>query len=379
YQIPGCRSGGSGCAVYHDSEGEVGGVINVSTALTISSDIFFYNLGVTFWDDYKANGKYGETPIQDTANALGYGEVTGIDLPGETNFARVDSPQVVAKEHAQYPSVYPNGQWFTGNNLEMAFGQGGTVISPIEQAVAYATFANGGTRYAPQIGAGTVDPVTGKVDQRFAPRVVGHVPYSPANWQAMLTGFEGVVANPRGTAFSAFAGFPLGTFPIAGKTGTATTNEQQPNSWFVGWGPVSNPQYLIAAVVEGGGFGSQAAAPVVRQGFDYLVAHPEAPVALAAPASAVSQNCPPAGSAVTTTTVPGATSTTEGPPGGATTTTTLPCPPAGSVPGAAPASTTTTARALRAPAPAAAADRPRAPPLTRTSSAQRSRAGPGRL
>ena len=59
---------------------------------------------------------------------------------------------MVAKEHAQDPKDYPNGGWFTGNNLEMAFGQGGTVITPIEQAVAYATFANGGTRYVPAGG-----------------------------------------------------------------------------------------------------------------------------------------------------------------------------------------------------------------------------------
>jgi penicillin-binding protein 2 len=190
YTIPGCKTSGLGCATYTDNEGEIGGEVNVTKALTISSDIFFYNLGVTFWDDYKANGQYGETPIQDAANALGYGEVTGIDVPGETYDARVDSPQVVAREHAQNPVAYPNSGWFTGNNLELAFGQGGTVITPIEQAVAYATFANGGTRYTPEIAAGLVDPVTHRIVQRFAPKVAGHVSYSPADYQAMLNGFE---------------------------------------------------------------------------------------------------------------------------------------------------------------------------------------------
>ena len=98
--------------------------------------------------------------------------------------------------------------------------------------------------------------------QTFAPKVAGHVTISPANYQAMLAGFEGAVQNPKGTAVGGFAGFPLSTFPLAGKTGTATTNEQQPNSWFVGWGPLPDPQYLIAVVVEGGGFGASAAAPV---------------------------------------------------------------------------------------------------------------------
>jgi penicillin-binding protein 2 len=303
YTIPGCATGGSGCATYHDNEGEVGGEVNVSQALTVSSDIFFYNIGVKFWNDYKATGQYGKTPIQDAAGELGYGDVTGIDLPGETDLARVDSPTVIAREHQQDPKDYPNSIWYTGNNLELAFGQGGTVITPIEQAVAYATFANGGTRYVPQVAAGMVN-ARGKVVRTVAPKVAGHVTYSSSNYQALLQGFEGVVQNPKGTAYGDFTGFPLATFPLAGKTGTATTNEQQPNSWFVGWGPVPDPKYLIAVVVQGGGLGSQAAAPVVRQGFDYLVAHPEGPTHLA-PATTPATPLPPP-----TTTIPNATSST---------------------------------------------------------------------
>jgi penicillin-binding protein 2 len=194
----------------------------------------------------------------------------------------------------------------------------------------------------------------------------------------MLNGFVGVVQSPRGTAYGAFAGFPLGTFPLAGKTGTATTNEQKPNSWFVGWGPLPTPQYLIAVVVEGGGYGSSAAAPVVRQGFDYLVAHPEAAPRLALPASGGATACPAPGAASGASTPYGAGSSGSNPagsttttsPGGATTTT-VPCPPPG-------AATTTAFRVLApaassagnpsgGPAPgssalASAVDRPRAPP-----------------
>jgi len=302
YTVPGCATGGSGCVTYHDNEGEVGGRVNVSQALTVSSDIFFYNLGVEFWDQ---RNRYGKTPIQDAAAQLGYGDVTGIDLPNETHLARVDSPTVVAREHSQDPKDYPNGAWFTGNNLELAFGQGGTVITPLEQAVAYATFANGGTRYVPEVAAGMVD-AHGKLVRTIAPKVAGHVTYSPGNYQALLSGFEGVVQNSKGTAAPAFVGFPLSTFPLAGKTGTATTNEQQPNSWFVGWGPVPDPKYLIAVVVQGGGFGSQAAAPVARQGFDYLVAHPESPAHIAPATTPAPILVPP----TTTTTTPGATTAT---------------------------------------------------------------------
>jgi penicillin-binding protein 2 len=192
----------------------------------------------------------------------------------------VDSPAVVQREHAQDPKDYPNSKWFTGNNLELAFGQGGTVITPIEQAVAYSTFANGGTRYVPEVAAGLVNS-HGKVVQIVAPKVAGHITFSSADYAAMLSGFEGVINSPKGTAAGDFTGFPLSSFRLAGKTGTATTNEQQPNSWFVAWGPLPDPQYLIAVVIQGGGLGSLAAAPVVREGFDYLVTHPEAPTRVA--------------------------------------------------------------------------------------------------
>ena len=351
-----------GNSIFHDNDGEAAGPVAISRAITVSSDVFFYNLGVLFWDQ---RGKYGETPIQDAANQLGYGDVTGIDLPGETHDARVDSPQVVAKEHAQNPVAYPDGQWFTGNNLEMAFGQGGTVITPLEQAVSYATFANGGTRYAPEIAAGLVD-TSGKVVTQIAPKVEGHVNYAPDNYQAMLSGFEGVVQSQSGTAYGAFQGFPLGTFPLAGKTGTAQVVGEQSTSWFVGFGPVGSPQYLITAVIAGGGYGASAAAPVVRQGFDYVVTHPEAAPHLALPPSLPgSSSCPPPTAAGAAGAAASRASASRGAAG--TTTTTVPCPGGA----AAPAATSARARPASGPgrtvltstsSASAASDRPRAPP-----------------
>jgi len=340
FSINGCTVGAPGCSIYHDAPGESGGLFDISQALTVSSDDFFYNIGVNFWNDYKANGKYGETPIQDAANALSYGEVTGIDLPGETQYARVDSPQVVAKEHAQNPKAYPDGQWFTGNNLEMAFGQGGTVVTPIEAAVAYATFANGGTRYAPEIGAGITNPVTGKVLERVAPKVTGHVSYSPANYQAILSGLEGVVQSPQGTAYAPFQGFPLSSFPLAGKTGTASVTGQQPNSWFVGFGPEPNPKYVVVAVIQGGGYGEAAAAPVVRQAFNYIVAHPPAPTELGAPSPPATRTTACLFATVRTTTPgAGAVATPSTGSGAVVATTTDLCAPAGETPAGFPATT----------------------------------------
>ena len=127
------------------------GLVNVSTAITASDDFFFYTMGADFWD---ARARYGETPIQDMAHLYGLGVNDGIDLPqSEVQNGWVDSPQVRVALHRQAPNVYANS-WYLGDNVEMAFGQGETVVTPLSLATAYATFANGGTRFAPRFCGG---------------------------------------------------------------------------------------------------------------------------------------------------------------------------------------------------------------------------------
>ena len=307
----------TGCTL-HDDPGDSGGTFNVSGALTVSSDAFFYHLGDLFWQQ---RGQFGDTPIQNQATAYGEGTITGIDLPGEAQ-GRLDSYLTRAKLHAEAPKGFPYpASWFTGDNVEMAFGQGETVLTPIEQAVAYSTFANGGTRYAPQVASEIVDPVTGKVIKRFAPQVTGHVAIASQNYSAMLQGFEGVVSSPHGTAYGDFQGFPA-SWNLAGKTGTASNQPGlEPNSWFVAWGPNPNPQYLVLAVIDQGGYGAQAAAPLVRNIFNYLVTNPvgvvKTPTASSPPSQAAPGTNPPFGTPTTTT-------TTAPPARSSTTTTTRP-------------------------------------------------------
>jgi penicillin-binding protein 2 len=195
----------------------------------------------------------------------------------------------------------------------MAFGQGATAVTPLEQAVAYSTFANGGTRYAPQVASAVVDPTTGKVVKAFTPVVTGHVNLPPAIYQPILQGLEGVIYNPRGTGYSNFVGFPS-SFVLAGKTGTASNQPgQEPNSWFVAFGPQPTPTYVVLAVIDQGGYGAQAAAPLVRKIFNYIVANPLGPVKTPTPANPPSQTAPKTNPPVgtpTTTTIPGATTTT---------------------------------------------------------------------
>ncbi len=195
---------------------------------------------------------------------------------------------------------------------------------PLSRRSSYATFANGGTRYAPQVASEVVDPETGQVIKKITPQVTGHVSISPVNYAAILQGLEGVIT--KGTAAQDFQGFPA-SWNLAGKTGTASNQPgQEPNSWFVAFGPNPNPQYLVLAVIDQGGYGAQAAAPLVRNVFDYIVANPMSPlVKTPTPSSPPSQTAPasnpPSGTPTTTTT------TTTRPAAGTTGTTGPPSPP----------------------------------------------------
>ena len=232
----------------------------------------------------------------------------------------MDSAALRQEQHKEDPGAFPDPNYFIGYNIEMAFGQGETLVTPIQNAVAYATFANGGTRYQPQVAAAIVS-ADGKMIKQFTPKVTGTVSLPPSTYQPMLAGFEGVVTSGTAAApFQQYAHFPLNTYPIAGKTGTADVAAgKEPNAWFVGFGPVNHapnqPEYVVAVVVDHGGYGAQAAAPAVAQIFNYFYANPVGPVQMPTatnpPSTTPPSTVPPAGSATTTTTtVPKETTTT---------------------------------------------------------------------
>jgi penicillin-binding protein 2 len=272
FKVPGCHSNPKGC-VFHDDETTGLGEVDLQSALTESSDYYFYNLGYLFWSQ---QSRYGQTPIQNVAHAYGLDQYTDIDLPDEVE-GRVDSPEVRKELHAEAPNDFTSS-WYTGDNIEMAFGQGTTALTPIALANAYATFANGGTRYAPEVAAGIIN-AHGQTVVRYGKRVLGRVKLPGRIRNPILAGLEGVVMDPSGTAYLPFKdniNFSLSAFPIAGKTGTASNGgiDKEPNSWFVGFGPTTHPKYVVLCVIEEGGYGADAAAPVVARTFNYLVAHP---------------------------------------------------------------------------------------------------------
>jgi penicillin-binding protein 2 len=164
--------------------------------------------------------------------------------------------------HEEYPKAFPAGIWYPGDNINLSIGQGDLLASPMQLAAAYSALGNGGTLYRPQVALRVQRP-DGTVVTEFRPRAVGRVPMKRALLAQIRDSLRGVVTS--GTAASAFAGFPHGEIPVAGKTGTAEVAGKQPHSWFAALAPADNPRYVVVAMVEEGGHGSQVAAPIVRQ------------------------------------------------------------------------------------------------------------------
>ena len=236
----------------------------------MSSDVYFYQLGGQFWTD---RATFGD-PIQDTARDLGFTSDSGIPLPGEQK-GFVFTPEEKKKLHEQNPTAFPYGDWFTGDNVQMAIGQNTVAVTPLQLANAYSTFANGGTLYAPNIAIRITKGGTQDVVRSIEPRAQHQLSLPPEFRDPMMEGFTGAVNAKEGTAYGAFRGFPNWT--VAGKTGTAQIQGKQDTALFVGMAPADAPQFVGVAVLEESGFGATAAAPVIRRVFQSLADPAHAP------------------------------------------------------------------------------------------------------
>ena len=271
YRIRNCR--GEKC-VYRNAGNRAWGRINLSRALTVSSDAFFYDLGATFWE----RGGPARTAIQAAARDVGFGTRTGIELGGELR-GRIPDPESRKRLHTEYPDKFPNGDWRTGDNVNLSIGQGDTAVTPLQLANSYASFANGGTVFNPRVAARVLEP-NGRPLREIQSKVLNKVVIDPSHRSVIDQGLRQAVLDAEGTATGAFAGFPVNTFPIAGKTGTAEVRTKQDTALFVAYAPAANPQYVVAVVMEEAGFGGSSAAPVARRIFEGLAGTPPGPVRL---------------------------------------------------------------------------------------------------
>ena len=158
--------------------------------------------------------------------------------------------------------------------------------------------------------AAAVTDQSGKVVKRFTPVVTGRIGYTPAQYQVMMQGFQGVITTGTGSgAFGRSWENQPGSFPLAGKTGTASVDGEEPTSWFVGFGgPNPTTQYVVVCVINQGGYGADAVAPVVRNIFNYLAANPVGPPVIPPPTQAI-QSTQPVAAPTTTTSSTTATTT----------------------------------------------------------------------
>jgi penicillin-binding protein 2 len=268
YLIPGC----SGLKCYRSNAGGAAyGSVNISDALTVSSDAFFYSVGAQFWLQRE---RFGEEGLQNLLMQWGLGTDTGVALTGERS-GRIPGP-TWRREFCEATNCN-DPVWRTGDSVNVGVGQGDVLVTPLQLANGYATLANGGTRYVPQIALRAQAYQTGEVTEEFQPQVAGKVEMSGPERQALLAGLAGVPV--RGTAARAFAGFPLDAFPIAGKTGTAQVDNKADTALFSAFAPLNAPKYQVTAVLEESGFGATSAAPVVRRVFEVLAGITPKPVA----------------------------------------------------------------------------------------------------
>ena len=247
------------------------GVLNLTEAIKVSSDDFFYNLGRLTNADPVTHPDGGA--LQHWAHLYGIGEKTGIDLGGETagNLpspkwrARVDREELRCERKHHVPScgIADGRPWSVGDNENLSVGQGDVGVTPLQLAVAYSAIANGGTVVRPHIGL-EVDTPDGTVLQKIQPPAARRISIAPAYLDAIRTGLREAASQPGGTSADVMGDFPEAVY---GKTGTAQRNGQADQSWYACFVPdtATSKPILVIVTVEQGGFGAAAAAPAARQ------------------------------------------------------------------------------------------------------------------
>jgi len=231
----------------------------------VSSDTFYYQLA----------NDMGIDAIAAFMKQLGLGAKTGIDLNGEAS-GILPSP-----EWKQARFKRPEQQkWYPGETISIGIGQGYNAYTPVQLAQAMATVAANGAMYRPHVVAHVANPRTGERSSA-EPELVRQVPLKREWVEFVKRAMAGV--NIEGTGARAFA---RAGYTSGGKTGTAQVIAMKQNekydekkiderhrdhSLFIAFAPLDNPIIAMLCIVENGGFGARAAAPIARTVFDYYL------------------------------------------------------------------------------------------------------------
>jgi penicillin-binding protein 2 len=234
------------------------GAMDMRSAIAWSSDIYFYTVG----GGQQSLGIQGLGPerIAKYDHLFGMGQKLGIDLQGEAT-GLIGSPEE-RKARIQNPKL---SGWYLGDTYHISIGQGDMAVTPLQDAEWTAVVANGGTLYRPYVVNKVLDE-SGKVLLQNQPQIINSGFIDPKNIEIVREGMRQTVLS--GTAQI------LKTLPIsaAGKTGTAQFDSADPaaaHAWFSAFAPYENPQIVVTVLIEAGGEGSSASAPVVRDVLDW--------------------------------------------------------------------------------------------------------------
>lgn len=247
------------------------GTMGFPRSLEVSCDTFYYQLGWKL-EHASPNGGHSER-FQQYMRQTGFGHETGIDLANELDGRVPDEEWCEEIFDATREDKHPSCAlgWLPGYTVNMAIGQGDLVVTPLQMAVAYAAIANGGNVVEPRIGLEVRRKFNSgetKIIKKVKPRIRGRLPLDDVELGMIRQGLIDVVASGAGTANQAFAGFPLGAYPVAGKTGTAQIGSLESglnHAWFLSYAPADDPDYVVAVYLEKSGHGGESAAPVARQ------------------------------------------------------------------------------------------------------------------
>ena len=256
---------------YQNAKKAVNGPVDMSDALKVSSDVYFFRLGSL---------AVGTNTIQRWARKLGFGRKTGLDVPGENPGLVPDSRwrdtayakySACAKEHhlteQTQAALFKCGgierSWLGGDNVNLAVGQGDLQATPLQVAVAYSALANGGTIVRPHVAA-AVEDSQGREVQEFSVRSRRKVKIDAGDLQVVRNGLRRAVEEPGGTSYDVFKGWNMKDYPVYGKTGTAQRGINPDQAWYACWVMNKGRPIVVVVTVEKGGFGAETAAPAAR-------------------------------------------------------------------------------------------------------------------
>ena len=245
------------------------GYVDMTKSIIVSCDTYYYMLA-------------GDSDIDVTHDFLaqfGFGSNTGIDIEGELPGVL---PSREWKRERFSGSNYREEQrkWYLGDSISAGIGQGYNAFTPMQQAEAIATIANDGVAFQPHLVKAIENVKTGAI-REIAPGVSHVVAVKPEDLALIKKALIGVARE--GTSARAFVG---AQYVSAGKTGTAqlfslkedtkyqtshVDERLRDHAWYIAYAPADHPRIALAVLVENGGFGAQAAAPIARAVLDYYL------------------------------------------------------------------------------------------------------------